>query len=86
MTRETRHSPPVADLWLVLEQTGGKLDVSGFTLPGLPAVVVGSNGHVAWGFTNSYIDSADWERLQPCGQPIDAWYTPERCPRIVGCR
>jgi len=39
---------------------GGKVDVQGFTLPGLPLVVVGSNGHVAWGFTNSYADRADW--------------------------
>ena len=39
---------------------GGKVDVSGFSLPGLPAIVVGSNGHVAWGFTNSYIDTADF--------------------------
>ena len=57
---------------------GGKVDVSGFTLPGLPAVVVGSNGHVAWGFTNSYIDSADWERLQPCGRP-DTWRDGGHC-------
>ncbi|MCF7749888.1 penicillin acylase family protein [Bacillus subtilis subsp. subtilis] len=39
---------------------GGQVDVSGFSLPGLPAIVVGSNGHVAWGFTNSYIDNADF--------------------------
>ena len=38
----------------------GKVDISGFTLPGLPAVIVGSNGHIAWGFTNSYMDTADW--------------------------
>jgi penicillin amidase len=42
---------------------GGKVDVSGFTLPGIPAVIVGSNGHVAWGFTNSYGDWADWIRV-----------------------
>lgn len=42
---------------------GGRVDVSGFSLPGLPAVVVGSNGHVAWGFTNSYIDTADFVRV-----------------------
>ena len=42
---------------------GGKVDVSGFTLPGLPAVIVGSNTHVAWGFTNSYIDTADFARI-----------------------
>ena len=45
---------------------GGKVDVSGFTLPGVPGVIVGSNGHVAWGFTNSYVDSADWLRVMPC--------------------
>jgi penicillin G amidase len=43
---------------------GGRVDVNGFSLPGLPGVVVGSNGHVAWGFTNSYGDWADW-RLEP---------------------
>ncbi|MCL1499399.1 penicillin acylase family protein [Xanthomonas nasturtii] len=41
----------------------GKVDVTGFTLPGLPAAVVGSNGHVAWAFTNSYIDTADFARI-----------------------
>jgi len=45
---------------------GGRVDVSGFSLPGLPAIVVGSNGHVAWGFTNSYIDTADF-RPVPAG-------------------
>ena len=45
---------------------GGKVDVSGFTLPGLPMVVVGSNGHVAWGFTNSYIATANWAPMPRC--------------------
>ena len=27
------------------------------TLPGVPTLVVGSNGHIAWGFTNT---TADW--------------------------
>ena len=51
---------------------GGKVDVSGFTLPGLPAVVVGSNGHVAWGYTNSYIDTTDWMRLTLCAPKTGA--------------
>ncbi|MGH8025659.1 MAG: penicillin acylase family protein [Pseudoxanthomonas sp.] len=45
---------------------GGKVDISGFTLPGFPAIVVGSNGHIAWGFTNSYGDWADWAQLPAC--------------------
>lgn len=34
-------------------------DLIGVTLPGLPIMVVGSNRHVAWGFTNSYGDWTD---------------------------
>jgi penicillin amidase len=33
--------------------------VTGVTLPGIPLVVAGSNGRIAWGFTNSYADTAD---------------------------
>ena len=33
--------------------------LAGVTLPGVPALVVGSNGHVAWGFTNTYADWGD---------------------------
>jgi penicillin amidase len=43
---------------------GGQRDVNGVSLPGTPAVVVGSNGQVAWGFTNSYGDWLDWVRVQ----------------------
>lgn len=31
----------------------------GVTLPGAPNLIAGSNGHVAWGFTNSGIDTTD---------------------------
>ncbi|TWG86919.1 penicillin amidase [Luteimonas sp. J16] len=52
--------------WPDAAAPGGQVDVQGVTLPGLPAVVVGSNGHVAWGFTNSYGDYADWALETPC--------------------
>ena len=38
---------------------GGQRRVVGVALPGAPVVVVGSNGEVAWGFTNSYGDYLD---------------------------
>jgi penicillin amidase len=41
----------------------GQVDVSGFTLPGIPAMVVGSNRHVAWGYTNSYGDWLDFREV-----------------------
>ncbi len=48
-----------------LRATGNPaVDITGVTLPGTPAVAAGSNGQVAWGFTNSYGDFADarWAR------------------------
>lgn len=45
---------------------GGRIDAGGFTLPGLPALVVGSNGRIAWGFTNSYGDWLDWAIAPGC--------------------
>jgi len=38
--------------------------VVGVTLPGAPAIVAGSNGDVAWGFTNAYIDTSDLVAVQ----------------------
>ena len=51
-------------------RAGAVVDVSGAMLPGAPAFVVGSNGNVAWGFTNSYVDTADWVRVMRV--PADA--------------
>jgi penicillin G amidase len=43
-----------------LRMTGNPLiDVTGVSLPGTPAIAAGSNGQVAWGFTNSYGDFSD---------------------------
>ncbi|MDM4765628.1 penicillin acylase family protein [Pelomonas sp. SE-A7] len=42
--------------WL---QDGRNIKVSGVSLPGTPAIVAGSNGRVAWGFTNATADWAD---------------------------
>ncbi len=44
---------------------GGVVDVHGVTLPGLPAIVAGSNGRVAWAFTNAYADTADFRYYDP---------------------
>lgn len=44
-------------------EKGQKHQVTGVSLPGAPAIVVGSNNQIAWGFTNAYIDTADWVAL-----------------------
>lgn len=38
------------------------LDLNGVTLPGAPLLVAGSNGRIAWGFTNSY---GNWFDVAP---------------------
>ncbi|RLV60679.1 penicillin acylase family protein [Parashewanella curva] len=38
--------------------------VTGVTLPGVPSMIVGSNGQVAWAFTNSYGDWVDLIKLK----------------------
>ncbi|MBN8726735.1 MAG: penicillin acylase family protein [Xanthomonadales bacterium] len=69
--------------------TGNEVDVTGASLPGAPAIVVGSNGQVAWGFTNSYVDTADWVRVErDPGDPDryrgrHAWSTIERHSEVI---
>ncbi|MCQ8879630.1 penicillin acylase family protein [Pseudoalteromonas shioyasakiensis] len=42
---------------------GHAYQVTGVSLPGAPAIVVGTNNNIAWGFTNGYLDTADWVAL-----------------------
>lgn len=59
-----------------LVQTGDdRRDVAGVTLPGAPFVIAGSNGRVAWGYTNSYGDWSDAIVLVP-GAAQDTYRTP----------
>ncbi|WP_133408359.1 penicillin acylase family protein [Parashewanella tropica] len=41
--------------------------ITGATLPGVPSMIVGSNGHIAWAFTNSYGDWVDLIKLKVDG-------------------
>lgn len=57
----------IPSLWYLAEVQGDKLHVTGATLPGLPAVVIGHNGQIAWGVTNLNPDVQDLyqERINP---------------------
>ena len=45
------------------QESGSDVQVTGVSLPGIPGVVVGTNGHIAWGFTNANLDNVDWIAL-----------------------
>jgi penicillin amidase len=59
----------VPSIWyraqLNFQSENKSVSVTGVSLPGAPAIVVGTNDHIAWGFTNGYLDTADWIELSP---------------------
>ncbi len=55
----------------------GERRVVGVTLPGTPAIIVGSNGNVAWGFTNSQGDWSDLVVLEPDPDDQNRYRTPD---------
>jgi penicillin amidase len=71
----------VPNIWyrasLVFPAPEGERRVTGVMLPGVPFVVVGSNGHVAWGFTNSQGDWSDLVVLEIDPDDPGAYLTPE---------
>ena len=74
----------VPNIWyrmrLIVDGSGSdedNLDVTGVTLPGAPAIVAGSNGEVAWGFTNSNGDWADLVLLELDPDNPNAYLTPD---------
>ena len=59
------------------ESVGSVCALIGITLPGVPALVVGSNTHVAWGFTNTYADWSDLVLLDVDPQDPTRYRTPD---------
>ena len=51
--------------------------VTGVTLPGLPSMVLGSNGKIAWGLTNSVVDNHDLVVLERNPRDPDTYLSPE---------
>lgn len=49
----------VPNLWYRASLEYGGRKITGVSIPGTPAIIVGSNGHVAWGFTSAYVDTGD---------------------------
>ena len=53
--------------WYEIHLKGGRFNVSGVCIAGIPMPVIGQNEKVAWGFTNSMVDDLDFfvEKLNP---------------------
>ena len=46
--------------WYEIHLSGGRFDVSGVCIAGIPLPVIGQNKRTAWGFTNSMVDDLDF--------------------------
>ena len=53
--------------WYEIHLKGGRFNVSGACIAGIPMPVLGQNEHTAWGFTNSMVDDVDFfiEKINP---------------------
>lgn len=60
---------------------GNARAATGVSLPGVPAVVAGSNGRMAWGFTNTQADWSDLVVIDPVGS--DSYATPTGPAKFV---
>ncbi|MDV3240279.1 MAG: penicillin acylase family protein [Methylocaldum sp.] len=67
----------VPNIWYRARLLYGDVDLSGVTLPGVPLVVVGSNRHVVWGFTNVDADLLDLVRVELDPADPGRYRTPE---------
>jgi penicillin amidase len=63
--------------WSWREPDGTERRVTGVTLPGMPVLVTGSTGRVAWGLTNSFADVIDLVDLELDPHDPEVYRTPD---------
>ena len=67
----------VPNVWYRATIRYAGVDLAGITLPGVPLLIAGSNGHVAWGFTSALADDVDLVALQLDPARPDQYLTSE---------
>ncbi len=67
----------VPNIWYRAELRYGDIRLTGLTLPGVPLVIVGSNGRAAWGFTNIEGDFMDIVSLELDSDNRERYRTPK---------
>jgi penicillin amidase len=74
-------------VWYEVHLHSGDFNVEGFTLPGMPFIIVGHNQQIAWGFTNLNPDVQDLfiENFNAQGEyeTPKGWGKPERQHEVI---
>jgi penicillin amidase len=67
LANDTHLGIQLPSIWYEMGLHGGDFNAVGFTFPGVPAVVIGHNGRIAWGVTNLDPDVQDLylEKINP---------------------
>jgi penicillin amidase len=77
----------IPSLWYEVHLHSGDFNVEGFSLPGLPMIVVGHNQRIAWGYTNLNPDVQDLfvESFNESGeyQTPSGWKKPETYHEVI---
>ena len=74
-------------VWYEAHLHSGDYNVEGFTLPGMPFIIVGHNQRIAWGFTNLNPDVQDLfvENFNPAGEyeTPSGWEKPQQQHEVI---
>ncbi len=68
--------------WYIMHMSTPRLNVAGVTLPGVPGVVIGHNGHIAWGLTNLMADDVDFV-VEDVSEKDSTWLDAGQRKRLV---
>ncbi len=60
IANDTHLALSLPDKWLFVVEHLNDYSIAGFTLPGVPSVIIGTNKKIAWGLTNLMADQCDY--------------------------
>jgi len=92
LANDTHLALRIPPIWYEIHLTAPDWNVKGFTLPGVPMVVIGHNDRIAWGFTNNNADVQDLyvETFNPAApdeyRVNGAWAKAETIDEIIRVR
>ncbi len=65
------------NMWYLARITAPGLEIAGATVPGVPFHILGHNGHIAWGLTNTMSDTEDLFAERPDTNDPGRYLTPD---------